>query len=167
MKKLMIAAVIVCVAVVSQAASVTWKTTNVKLGDGTSAGSSTAYTFICSIYSAADDTFIGSNSDSAASFNQYTGSVSGTENNKAYYAILSASSSEYELADSIANTKFYFTTDGAASYTINFTDGSGMTSPTGGIGTWSASSWQAVPEPTSGLLLLLGVAGLALRRRRA
>ncbi|MCR5413849.1 MAG: PEP-CTERM sorting domain-containing protein, partial [Kiritimatiellae bacterium] len=25
----------------------------------------------------------------------------------------------------------------------------------------------AVPEPTSGLLMLLGVAGLALRRRRA
>ena len=31
------------------------------------------------------------------------------------------------------------------------------------------SSWQtySVPEPTSGLLMLLGVAGLALRRRRA
>ena len=28
-------------------------------------------------------------------------------------------------------------------------------------------SWNAVPEPTSGLLLLIGVAGLALRRRRA
>ena len=32
-------------------------------------------------------------------------------------------------------------------------------------GNWTA--YSAVPEPTSGLLLLLGVAGLALRRRRA
>lgn len=31
----------------------------------------------------------------------------------------------------------------------------------------SASNWQAVPEPTSGLLLLLGMAGLALRRKQA
>lgn len=29
------------------------------------------------------------------------------------------------------------------------------------------SNWTAVPEPTSGLLMLLGMAGLALRRRRA
>ena len=29
------------------------------------------------------------------------------------------------------------------------------------------ANWQAVPEPTSGLLMLLGVAGLALKRRRA
>ena len=37
---------------------------------------------------------------------------------------------------------------------------------TGGV----ATSWQstaAVPEPTSGLLLLIGMAGLALKRKRA
>ena len=33
----------------------------------------------------------------------------------------------------------------------------------------AASNWQtaAVPEPTSGLLMLVGLAGLALRRKRA
>ena len=31
----------------------------------------------------------------------------------------------------------------------------------------SSATWQAVPEPTSGLLMLVGLAGLALRRRRA
>ena len=31
----------------------------------------------------------------------------------------------------------------------------------------TAADWSAVPEPTSGLLMLLGMAGLALRRKRA
>ncbi len=36
-----------------------------------------------------------------------------------------------------------------------------------GASNWATMSGGAVPEPTSGLLMLLGVAGLALRRRRA
>lgn len=32
---------------------------------------------------------------------------------------------------------------------------------------YSTAGWYAVPEPTSGLLMLLGMAGLALRRKRA
>lgn len=31
---------------------------------------------------------------------------------------------------------------------------------------WTPTSWAAIPEPSSGLLMLIGVAGLALRRRR-
>ena len=34
-------------------------------------------------------------------------------------------------------------------------------------GAVTSGEWQAIPEPTSGLLLLLGVAGLALKRKRA
>ena len=34
-------------------------------------------------------------------------------------------------------------------------------------GVWTVTTFHAVPEPTSGMLLLLGVAGLALRRRRS
>ena len=37
----------------------------------------------------------------------------------------------------------------------------------GGTSGTVATSWTAVPEPTSGLLLLLGMAGLALKRKRA
>ena len=37
----------------------------------------------------------------------------------------------------------------------------------GGTSGTSLGGWQSVPEPTSGLLMLLGMAGLALRRKRA
>ena len=42
-------------------------------------------------------------------------------------------------------------------------DGSAFSSST----IYGDAGWQSVPEPTSGLLLLLGVAGLALKRKRA
>lgn len=43
---------------------------------------------------------------------------------------------------------------------------SGGMGTTGKAGAYEVSAFQSVPEPTSGLLLLLGVAGLALRRRK-
>lgn len=49
----------------------------------------------------------------------------------------------------------------AATQTVSLTFGSMATA------TQNASNWTATPEPTSGLLMLLGMAGLALRRRRA
>ena len=43
----------------------------------------------------------------------------------------------------------------------------GLGTNLGGTGGAALGGWQSVPEPTSGLLMLLGMAGLVLRRRRA
>ncbi len=45
--------------------------------------------------------------------------------------------------------------------------GAGLDLFTGDVSTWSTVSTATVPEPTSGLLMLLGMAGLALKRKRA
>ena len=45
--------------------------------------------------------------------------------------------------------------------------GTKLTIKTGEVGFAGQGTFTAVPEPTSGLLMLVGLAGLALRRRRA
>ena len=59
----------------------------------------------------------------------------------------------------------------ATAYMITTEQSVSWTSATGAMqltyGAQSANTWQAIPEPTSGMLLLLGMAGLALRRKKA
>ena len=86
------------------------------------------------------------------------GSYAGSETVSTYLVL-------FNNADAGAAT--YYANTGTQSITIS----EGGADATHSFGTFTAatSGWQttAVPEPTSGLLMLLGIAGLALRRRRA
>ena len=81
-----------------------------------------------------------------------------------YYSIITASYNDatygemYMTAASVAETP----SSGSKSITNIF--GGAGTASVGGVRDWQAA---AVPEPTSGLLMLVGLAGLTLRRRRA
>lgn len=70
-----------------------------------------------------------------------------------------------ESGDAIDLATYYLVSDNVTGNTYSGTD-----SPTTAdfvAASFENAQWQAVPEPTSGLLLLLGVAGLALKRKRA
>lgn len=91
-----------------------------------------------------------------ATFSDSTAAASTT-----YYAILTAEYTDADYGDmymaAVATASVSATGTGTAANIFG-----GTTS--GGVRDWQAA---AVPEPTSGLLILLGMAGLALRRRRA
>ena len=95
-----------------------------------------------------------------------TGTTSFTSGTQAYGAVL------YVYTDS--DSKVWYmenmaeVTAGTSKKTVNLLanlQGGGAANKQGTLQTWTAA--VATPEPTSAMLLLLGFAGLALRRRRA
>lgn len=71
-------------------------------------------------------------------------------------------------ADSIADATQYMIVGGAeADGSLKVSFGTATANQTATLNASSATWAAAAPEPTSGLLMLLGMAGLALRRRRA
>ena len=172
MKKLVIAAAIALAAVASQAAAISWGTAGIKDHTGTNASKSSAtITAICTIWDSTGNTVLyTSDPTSYNSLNQYKGTWTDETLVKAgttYQAqIVLTSSDGWELKSDVAS----FTTDASDPYNINFSSGAGFISETAKLNNASTTAnygWQSVPEPTSGLLLLLGVAGLALKRKRA
>ena len=70
-------------------------------------------------------------------------------------------------ADSIADATAYMVVGGSeADGSLKLSFGTATANQTATLNA-SSATWTAIPEPTSGLLLLLGMAGLALKRKRA
>lgn len=151
MKKLLVLAAVVVAGVVANAASFKWSATNIY----SPTDSTALYTGTASLYCDAIGTEV------LSVGNIVDGKIAATTFSNDGFA---------------AGTKydFYFVIDdGNYTYTSNIKaqTANATTTPTVGFGSQQAatqgSGWTAVPEPTSGLLMLLGMAGLALRRRRA
>ena len=176
MKKLVVALFVATVAVATQAASVKWTIASITDSpSNTAKAGMVAYFMDASTYSA----FSALTSDKVAEYvtANYTYTGATTANARTGAISLGPTSGNYSAGDEISGYVVLFDTSDAS--TAGYYVGTGVVTKTVGasggnvtldFGTVaSAGGWQttAVPEPTSGLLMLLGMAGLALRRRRA
>ena len=182
MKKLLILFAAGALSVCVNAATVTWGSSVMKLPSGNNAGTSVnASLFIVTedIYNSfAAYTDATKLSDAVyAAYGSETAAAMGTT--KKNYISLS-DGAEYSSGSTIYAVLIYKTTENGIDYWMgNYGKASiessqnvtvaGFGSFVGGGSSGTATSWStaAVPEPTSGLLLLLGMAGLALKRKRA
>jgi len=184
MKKLMIAAAMVCAAAFAQAAAIDWSASNVADPVATAAGGKAvaANGWLGYVVLSADlgavqtalstgDTSVFTDGDNK----KYVG-ASKTTNDKGQFLASSAAgtvaagSQDFYLvildSGTLADAKNYYVSGKVTQTVDSSLDTSVAFSKQGG--TSSTSNWTAMaPEPTSGLLLLIGMGALALRRRHA
>ena len=158
MKKLLVLAAIVVAAVTANAASFKWSAGNIYASNGTD-----KYTGDVTLYAYA----AGQESSTAIAVSTVTASSTG--------AIAATTFSDDRLVGGTTYNFFFVLEDNGKSFTSSEKVGVAAATQTTSLtfgnmatATQNAANWQtaAVPEPTSGLLLLLGVAGLALRRKQ-
>ena len=178
MKKLMMAVAIVCAAVGAQAAQISWGNTSTSLIYGLD-GSTRMTTALATTYALSVE-LVDSNGNTVASTSSFNamvpGNLAGTSYTYTYGTDYSSGSTFSIIAKMTVDGQAYemkigdFTITSAADNTgkDTFTWNAGTYGGLADTGTaGSGASWAAVPEPTSGLLLALGICGLALKRKRA
>jgi len=159
MKKLIIAAAIVCAAAMANAAVFNWQANNI-YGANLTDKYSGLITLMAYEQGAAPSTAI-----EAATFTPTTAGVV----QKTFDSAALTAGSWYNfymvIVDEVKGTEYTFTStekavqaQSTATPNINFGNMKAATQ--------NKDNWVAAPEPTSALLLLLGVAGLALKRKQ-
>jgi len=171
MKKLMVMAAAVVMTVAAQAAQVAWTAERGALSDY---ASSVVYFINASSYTKAIEALKAGGENVATEFAKYVNSTA-TAKNGAFAAVTA-----YNVEDKAAFIIFAdnaiveggsYDTTGLVDISANVytppDTAPGKVKLTNDMFSSKGNAIGSVPEPTSGLLLLLGMAGLALRRRRA
>lgn len=191
MKKLIIVAAVALTAAFTQAASVSWSVSGLLDSKGNSLTSGAGYVFTTkgdNATSVADVTAALAALSSAGELKTYLSdnslmALKGTVSTPGYIGVTGVDLATSGVPAATTGVKIFavivdddsFGDD--VKYVITSASGNvktpgASTSNNAGFSlsnsaTLNASNWAAAPEPTSGLLMLLGLAGLALKRKRA
>ena len=175
MKKLIIAFMAMAMAVVANAASVKWTVGNVYVPETTTKAENYLVYFVSSSdYSLANATADLEKGDASfvTTYGQASAKTGATGMASATITSTAGNSETWTgylvvfNAETAADATLAYIT-GEASKATGATGQTANLAFTSNTASQSAANWHAVPEPTSGLLMLVGLAGLALRRRRA
>ena len=151
MKKLLILAAVIVAGVAANAASFKWSAGNIYASNGTD-----KYTGDVMLYATGIDGVLSTVTASAS------GAVAATSFDSSAFT----SGTTYDFYFVIEDNGKQFTSAVKSVQALDVGTAS-ITFGNMASATQNASNWAAVPEPTSGLLMLLGMAGLALKRKRA
>ena len=179
MKKLILAASLMMLGVIAHAATVTWSVDYTYKMDTTDAAQGWVMVFFDNA-EVARSTFIDSLASGTYSTQVTTyGGVAAELTDEDGYAYGSSSKTTYGNPETVTGYFVLFNSDDIDNATYAYVSATADTTTGATAGqpgdiafgdvtaTQVASNWTAIPEPTSGLLLLVGGALLALKRRRA